>query len=248
MTSRIDLVFIRYFRLLVLTAFLMGLATASYSAYVSNLPTTLTQPDGTVIKCFASGDEYLNWAHDRDGYVIIRNPRNGYWVYAVLVDGQVIASKQVVGRVDPAKAGFAPNIRPSPARIEALRTAQSAAPLGINPQPAPTAGTINNLVIFIRFSDEVELTDPVSVYESTFNSTAPGASSMTNYFLEASYNALNIHTTFYPTPTGPTVISYQDSHPRAYYEPYDATTNPTGYQDSERKAGNSSYWRMPSMR
>ena len=222
--------------LFILTVLLVLLPVGAYSAYVSDLPTTLTQPDGTVIKCFASGDEYYNWAHDRDGYVIIRNPSNGYWVYAVLVDGQVVASRQVVGRVNPAKAGFTPNIRPNPARIEALRTARSAAPLGINPQPAPTAGTINSLVIFIRFSDEVELTDPVSVYESTYNSTAAGASSMTNYFLEASYNALNIHTTFYPTPTGPTVISYQDSHPRAYYEPYDATTNPTGYQDSERKA------------
>ena len=52
---------------------------------------------------------------------------------------------------------------------------------------------------------------------------------MRNYFYETSYNALTITTTFYPTATGSTVISYQDTHPRAYYLPYNASTNPIGY-------------------
>jgi M6 family metalloprotease-like protein len=32
------------------------------------------------------------------------------------------------------------------------------------------------------------------------------------------------------------VVSYQDSHPQAYYMPYDATTNPTGYLEANRMA------------
>ena len=51
------------------------------------------------------------------------------------------------------------------------------------------------------------------------------------YFNEASYGKLNVNTTFYPTTTGDTVVSYQDSLPRAYYQPYDKNTNPTGYVD-----------------
>ena len=38
----------------------------SYGAYLSNVPITITQPDGTKIACFATGDEYYNWAHDKD--------------------------------------------------------------------------------------------------------------------------------------------------------------------------------------
>ena len=51
---------------------------------------------------------------------------------------------------------------------------------------------------------------------------------MKRYFLEASYGAVTIDSTFYPTSSGNTVVSYQDSHNRSYYKPYDATTNPGG--------------------
>ena len=44
-----------------------------------------------------------------------------------------------------------------------------------------------------------------------------------------SYNKLSIISTFYPTTSGTTVISFQDSHPRNYYMPYDSIANPIGY-------------------
>jgi hypothetical protein len=34
------------------------------------LPYSAEQPDGTIIECFVSGDEYFNWVHDADGYSI----------------------------------------------------------------------------------------------------------------------------------------------------------------------------------
>jgi len=100
-----------------------------------------------------------------------------------------------------------------------------------NTQPAanaPKTGTINNIVVFIRFSGEAGYTDPISTYSSMFNSTTTGANSMRNYFAEASYNQLTVSTTFYPTQTGTTVISYQDGQPRGYYQPY-SVTNTIGY-------------------
>ena len=110
-----------------------------------------------------------------------------------------------------------------------------------NPFPAPKTGSINNLVIFIRFSGESEYTNAISGYDSNFNS---GAGSMANYFKEASYNALTVNTYFYPDRTGSTVVSYQDANTRNYYRPYNATTNPTGYSgriERDRKAGPGTY-------
>jgi M6 family metalloprotease-like protein/uncharacterized repeat protein (TIGR02543 family) len=63
-----------------------------------------------------------------------------------------------------------------------------------------------------------------------FNDTAAGANSMYNYYKEVSYDQLGITTTFYPT-TATIVVSYQDSQPRAYYQPYNEVSNPDGYQD-----------------
>ena len=54
---------------------------------------------------------------------------------------------------------------------------------------------------------------------------------MKNYFDEASYNQLNINSTFYPTVSGTTVLSYQDAYPRSHYQPYDDILNPDGYVD-----------------
>jgi len=90
----------------------------------------------------------------------------------------------------------------------------------------PKKGAINNIVIFIRFSDESEFPNPFTGYEVNFNS---GAESMANYFKEASYNALTVTSYFYPDRPGSSVVSYQDAQPRNYYRPYNATTNPIGY-------------------
>jgi M6 family metalloprotease-like protein len=100
----------------------------------------------------------------------------------------------------------------------------------------PTAGVFSNLAIFIRFSDETEWADKPSKYQTMFNASAAGISSLCNYYAEASYGGLALTTSLFPIP-GPsdtTVISYQDSHTRAYYQPYDSTTNPNGYKSADR--------------
>lgn len=91
---------------------------------------------------------------------------------------------------------------------------------------APTTGNINNLVVFIRFSDQPEFTRPLSYYDGLFNSAS---NSLKNFYLESSYNAVTVNSTFYPAAAG-NVVSYQDSHPTDYYKPYDAATNPNGYR------------------
>jgi len=119
--------------------------------------------------------------------------------------------------------------------VTADNIAGSSSPSGLsNPviaRPyAPTTGTINNLVVFIRFSDQPEFTQPFSYYDGLFNSDSK---SLKNFYLESSYNTLTVDSTFYPSPSDGAVVSYQDAYPTTYYLPYDETTNPGGYQGSE---------------
>ena len=52
-----------------------------YAAYLRDIPITVHQPDGSVIECYATGDEYYNWLHDKDGYTIIQSQSDGYYYY-----------------------------------------------------------------------------------------------------------------------------------------------------------------------
>jgi len=92
---------------------------------------------------------------------------------------------------------------------------------------------MNNLVVYIRFSDQNEFTDDTTEYTNMFNNTTPGYSSMLNYFRFASYDKLSIPSYFYPVPPTETIISYQDIYPRSYFMPYNSVTNPNGYQEGE---------------
>lgn len=202
------------------------------AAPLHDIPQTVVQPDGEVIHCFASGDEFYNWLHDKDGFVIIRDPGTGFLVYAREQDGDIVPSEYVVGRVDPREAGLEPDIMPSPEVLQgriAARLGESREVLSSSIESATHTGSVNNIVVFVRFSDEDEFDEELSTYDDMFNDDTAGANSMHNYFYEVSYNQLTVSTTLYPTTAGSTVVSYQDSHPRRYYQPYNQTTNPDGY-------------------
>lgn len=206
---------------------------AAHAAYLRNIPQEVIQPDGESLACLATGDEYFNWLHDARGFVIIQDHTTGYYVYARAVNGELLPTRYLPGRDDPAAAGLTPGARPSADWLRRQEIGRQFGPGDAAPSmpAAPGSGTVNNIVVFIRFSDEVEFTDNVSTYDSQFNSDA---GSMKNYFLQASYNSLTIDSTFYPPAAG-TVVSYQDANPRAYYKPYNATTNPTGYNGSTQR-------------
>jgi M6 family metalloprotease-like protein len=192
------------------------------------MPTVVYQPDGSPLDCFASGDEFHNWLHDADQFTIIRDPKSGEYRYAEPDGESVKAGKLLAGRDNPRSAGLKPGINISPALYKEARKTKFQMP---EDRGAPTTGTFNNLVIYIRFSDEGEYGENISLYNGWFNTNA---SSLKNYFLETSYNQLTVNTTFYPTPASGYVVSWQDSHPRAYFQPYDAVSNPTGYQDDNQ--------------
>ncbi|MBI5325842.1 MAG: M6 family metalloprotease domain-containing protein [Ignavibacteriae bacterium] len=206
------------------------------AALLHDIPQTLTQPNGAVIHCLASGDEFYNWLHDSNGYTIIQDPKTGYYVYADKLNGELIPTFHVVGTVEPESLGIEKWLKIAPEKIyEKAAQFHKAGQLPVKKNKSETvqvSGTINNLVIFIRFSDESEFTDATSTYNNMFNATS--SSSMKSFFTEASYSQVTVNSTFYPTP-GATVLSFQDSHVRNYYKPYNSVTNPIGYSgDGER--------------
>lgn len=207
------------------------------SAYLTNVPIQITQPDGTNVKCFASGDEYHNWIHNSEGKTIILNENTGYYVYAMKINNKLVPSEIIVGKetIDLNRIPKGLNISKEEMIEKARlmkRFEKTIKPQikGFNKALANNIGTINNIVVFIRFQGEAEYQDVLTTYSTMFNQTF--GNSMKNYFLEASYNQLTINSSFYPTSSGSTVVSYQDTHPRGYYQPY-STSNTIGYQGGD---------------
>jgi len=79
-----------------LSLFFFAISTALEGAYLRNFPVKVVQPNGEEIQVFASGDEFYNWLHDKDGFTIIQNPRTGYYVYAIEKDGDLLPSNYAI--------------------------------------------------------------------------------------------------------------------------------------------------------
>lgn len=216
--------------LLLFSMFLLLLGTLS-GAYLRFQPVQLSQPDGCKPELYASGDEFYNWLHDKDGFTVKQN-NSGWYVYLDTDSrGDLSFTPWIAGQDDPAARGLKPWTNITPEKMSAKRHQANLQLKEIGNGRTPTTGTLNNIAVFIRFSDQSEYTQSISTYDTMFNGST--GNTMQAYFAEASYGALNVSTTYYPAP-GTTVISWQDSHPRAYYSPY-STSNTIGYNgDTER--------------
>lgn len=227
--------------LVLILALLMGYK--ANAAPLKNIPTKIIQPNGEEVTCFASGDEFYNWLHDKNGLVIIQDKDTGYYCYGKELKGKLIPSRNIVTN----KSIADPNI--NKASIKGVTINDINVPLSeINKNKAlleknskistPTnEGTLNNLIVFIRFQDEDEFTSPISFYDDMFNKSTENYNSMKNYFKEVSYNKLTVNSTMYPLSPTNSVVSYQDIHPRNYYKAK-SKTNPIGYDETttaERK-------------
>jgi M6 family metalloprotease-like protein len=204
------------------------------AAYFDFLPYIIKQPDGTTINCFVSGDEFFNWIHDAEGFTIIQAP-DGYYYYAEQDGDLVKPSKYLVNSVVPSGKGLNKWIKISvkeyQRRHDAMFQFEKEAKGG--PVYAPRTGALNNIVVFIRFSDDTEFTSTRQTFDDKFNPTT--GATLRSYYNEVSYGNLTISSTEYPACALTTNLSYQDAHTRNYFQPYNTTTNPGGYNnDSER--------------
>ena len=222
-------------KLFVILALVLGVFQWTFAAPLKDIPVRLTQPDGQVIECFASGDEFYNYLHDANGFTIVKG-EGGYYCYAMYDNqGKVVASSYRVNSVDPAEAGLQPYVKIS--EKEYLQRRQEREQ-HIKPVKRPANrelnhGRYNNLVVFIRFAGDTYHSTPFSEVDSMFNASNYEAVSLHNFFHHASYNQLDLRSYCYPEPDGETILSYEDIYPKEYYMPYDPVTNPMGYHDGE---------------
>lgn len=241
---------------------LLASSAATFAAYLVNHPVEVRQPDGSVLNLFATGDEFYHRIHDAEGYTLIRDAQ-GYVSYAVLQADKLVSSGVRYGAPRPTDGRIVPNIDISGSARQARRDAffkaiparpakpslrQSGGktsfstykPEGPYNSIGDNTGTINNLAIYITFSEGTAFTASQSTFNDYFNKTGTDVTSVKNYFNAASYNGVNFNTAFYPAQPGSAItVTYQDTYSRNYYMPYDASSNPIGYDmddDDERAA------------
>ena len=169
-----------------------------FSAYLRDIPQEIKQPDGSIINCFSSGDEFYNWVHDEEGYTIVRSEVDGYCYYA---NEDLSPSSYKVGEINPNSLGIRKWIKLPKEDYLSIREEY----LSNDIRRTPTTGTVNNLNVFIRFADEDEFMGAFSYYDTPFN--LEEGPSMRHYFQEVSYNMLDAPTTHFPLPDGENVIS-----------------------------------------
>ena len=90
---------------------------------------------------------------------------------------------------------------------------------------------LTNLAIFIRFADDEEFTESFGTINQMFNDTTPYGISVYNYYNVMTYGKINYHTVYTNNIHDTAIISFQDSHPRGYYQPQ-RPNNPEGYSGS----------------
>ncbi len=208
---------------------LLTVCYSAYAAYLVDIPVTVIQPNGEELHCFASGDEFHNWLHDEKGFTIIQSDQTGFYMYAEKQGERLIAGSHLPGRDDPAAHDL-------PAKLNISRdhylTKRNEIEPNQRPGSVPATGNVNNIIIFIHFSDQDEFSLSVASIENEYNNADPNAVSFKNYFQESSYNTLDVTTHLLPAQTGSTIISFQDTHPRDYYRPYNEVSNPIGYNNN----------------
>lgn len=88
---------------------------------------------------------------------------------------------------------------------------------------------LTNLVIFVRFADDDEITHSFDAIDTMFNGKTDGYLSVYNFYKVMSYDKIHYNTVYTNNIQNGVIVSYQDVYPRGYFEPYSAL-NPEGYQ------------------
>ncbi len=208
---------------------MIGIISFGYGAYLEGIPVTFHQPDGTSLEGLSSGDEFYVRLHDENNYTLIQSPEDGFYYYAQFVSGEVVPSQFRADLPLPDGSGIMKDVRIS--REEYLRK-RSRFDSRDGERDAPTFGTVNNINIFIRFADEAEFATPRYIMDEPFNK--PDGPSLKHYYDEISYSLVEVLTHHFPVCDMSTNLSYQDQYPRSYYQPYNAQTNPNGYNEGNQ--------------
>ncbi len=196
---------------------------------VENRPFTFTQPDGSELQLLVSGDEYYHRVHDERGYTILKDVNTGFAVYAENSGSSFRASGYRVGTLDPGSVGITPGLIPDQTAALA-RAAQNQRNRDSGNRASPT-GSVNSIVAFVHFSGQGEFSSAHNYahYDNFFNLS--GGPSLKHFYSTMSSNQLTLNASLYPSAgAGGLVVSLEADHIRGYYSPYNASSNPSGYE------------------
>lgn len=93
---------------------------------------------------------------------------------------------------------------------------------------------LTNLVIFLRFADDEEIDHSFADIDSMFNCRTPRYYSVYNYYDAMTYGRIHYNTVYTNNIQNGIIVSYRDTMPRGYFQPYDSAENPIGYQPWEQ--------------
>ncbi|NQY86162.1 MAG: M6 family metalloprotease domain-containing protein [Colwellia sp.] len=160
--------FIGFFLLLLLTCM-----NQSYAINASPHSINAMQPDGTKIVLRLKGDERFHWQEDANGYTVLRD--KGRYVYAIKgPDGHLVPTAFEVGKASPKANGLQKRTLPSRAIIKQMRASGPGAASESSSAPEQIApmGSIQNLVIPIRFKNHWDTTNHPATAPRTVPSEA----------------------------------------------------------------------------
>ena len=230
-----------------LSFFCLGTPLAR-AVYVKDYPVTVEQPDGTKLSLLVTGDEYFRYTHTPNGSIV--EPDKKGTVRFALLDGKgkITAgtrkvtndNKKTYSGLKARNVDVSKNVDVSALKKNATRTQLPQASTNLDQRlsaPATayassiTKNDLSNVVIYIRFSDEAEFVtaDLAAQDKGLFNTNVRSLKT----FIEAqSEGDCSVNSVFAQNSSG-TVVSYQDAHPRGYYQPYSESGNPLGYADED---------------
>lgn len=242
--------------------FLWGFSLTGRAAPLQDVPTELTQPDGTEISCYSSGDEHFNYLHDEGGRLIVQDD-DGWYVYAKEQDGLPVPSEDRVGQETPgrpvlfyrkARSGMTVEqvdleahpelVREFPREKEVsfFESGRDGEELTVSGRggaglyAARKKDRLCNLVIFVRFRGEAEFVSGKLGAPVAGNlDIAANYDGVRRYFDKISDGTFDMDTQFLTTGSREDVFcSYEDLYPRSYYRAQSAS-NPDGCPDSDEE-------------
>ena len=216
--------------------FLISFSSSILSAtWFENIPRTIELPDGSLLDCYVTGDQYSRRLHDQDDYTIIMNESDGYFYYAKKGErGELLPSSLLAGGGDPSSLGIDPGYSLSLELYNQKKAIHHEYDIQSDGRDSPSSGVISQINIFIRFADDPDFTSPRSYYDAVFQ-TDIDEPSLRHYFEDISNNSLTVNTHHYPRTSDESNTSYVDTYNRSYYMPY-SEANLNGYQSGAQKA------------
>ena len=205
------------------------------ATWFDEIPREIRLPDGSMLDCYVTGDQYLRRLHDEDNYTIVLNKNDGFYYYAEKnSSNELVPSAFKVESVDPREIGFEAGLSFGYDEYISKKNFYEDDNSGSRPnRDAPSSGEISQINVFIRFADDPDFPQPRSYYDEVFQ-TELDEPSLKHYFLDISHDSLTVNTEHYPGTFTGSNTAYIDSYNRAYYEPF-TTANTQGYNgDAER--------------